>query len=76
MTGISRKLPDTERTRLKQILKKVMPENAGRHRAHRGRGRLRGGAGPRRLPAVRAVGGIEAKSKTASAPALLTASPT
>jgi ribonuclease E len=29
MTGISRKLPDTERTRLKQILKEVMPENAG-----------------------------------------------
>jgi len=29
MTGISRKLPDTERTRLKQILKKVMPEHAG-----------------------------------------------
>src|SRR3569623_688134 len=29
MTGISRKLPDKERTRLKQILKKVMPENAG-----------------------------------------------
>src|SRR5690242_16240472 len=29
MTGISRKLPDTERNRLKQILKKVMPENAG-----------------------------------------------
>ena len=29
MTGISRKLPDTERSRLKQILKKVMPENAG-----------------------------------------------
>ncbi|HEY6495794.1 MAG TPA: ribonuclease E/G, partial [Trebonia sp.] len=29
MTGISRKLPDTERTRLKQILKKVTPENAG-----------------------------------------------
>ncbi len=29
MTGISRKLPDTERTRLKQILKKVMPEGAG-----------------------------------------------
>jgi ribonuclease E len=27
--GISRKLPDTERTRLKQILKQVMPENAG-----------------------------------------------
>lgn len=29
MTGISRKLPDTERTRLKQILKRVMPEDAG-----------------------------------------------
>ncbi|HEY3953029.1 MAG TPA: Rne/Rng family ribonuclease [Streptosporangiaceae bacterium] len=29
MTGISRKLPDTERTRLKQILKQVMPEGAG-----------------------------------------------
>jgi ribonuclease E len=29
MTGISRKLPDKERTRLKQILKRVMPENAG-----------------------------------------------
>jgi ribonuclease E len=29
MTGISRKLPDTERSRLKQILKQVMPEDAG-----------------------------------------------
>src|ERR1700752_4878320 len=29
MTGISRKLPDTERNRLKAILKKVMPDNAG-----------------------------------------------
>ncbi len=29
MTGISRKLPDTERTRLKHILKQVMPEHAG-----------------------------------------------
>jgi len=29
MTGISRKLPDTERSRLKAILKKVVPENAG-----------------------------------------------
>ncbi|WP_461030019.1 Rne/Rng family ribonuclease, partial [Streptomyces sparsus] len=29
MTGISRKLPDTERARLKQILKKVVPEDAG-----------------------------------------------
>ncbi len=29
MTGISRKLPDKERARLKQILKKVMPTGAG-----------------------------------------------
>jgi ribonuclease E len=29
MTGISRKLPDTERTRLKAILKKIVPEGAG-----------------------------------------------
>ncbi|UQX89678.1 Rne/Rng family ribonuclease [Jatrophihabitans telluris] len=29
MTGISRKLPDTERSRLKSILKKVVPEDAG-----------------------------------------------
>ncbi|UED86462.1 ribonuclease E/G [Streptomyces profundus] len=29
MTGISRKLPDTERSRLKQILKKIVPDDAG-----------------------------------------------
>ena len=29
MNGISRKLPDTERTRLKRILKEVLPEDAG-----------------------------------------------
>ncbi len=29
MSGISRKLPDTERTRLKAILKEVLPENVG-----------------------------------------------
>ncbi len=29
MTGISRKLPDTERTRLKRILRSVLPETAG-----------------------------------------------
>ena len=29
MTGISRKLPDTERSRLKSILKRIMPEEAG-----------------------------------------------
>jgi len=29
MTGISRKLPDTERARLKKVLREVVPENAG-----------------------------------------------
>ena len=29
MTGISRKLPDTERARLKKILREIVPENAG-----------------------------------------------
>ncbi|MFD8204622.1 Rne/Rng family ribonuclease, partial [Streptomyces sp. NPDC059701] len=29
MTGISRKLPDTERSRLKTILKRIVPEDAG-----------------------------------------------
>ena len=29
MTGISRKLPDTERARLKKVLRDVVPENAG-----------------------------------------------
>ena len=29
MNGISRKLPDTERARLKRILKEVLPESAG-----------------------------------------------
>jgi len=29
MTGISRKLPDTERSRLKAILRKIVPEDAG-----------------------------------------------
>ncbi|MDO4242653.1 MAG: Rne/Rng family ribonuclease [Actinomyces sp.] len=29
MTGISRKLPDTERARLKKILKRIVPEDAG-----------------------------------------------
>ena len=29
MTGISRKLPDTERQRLKDILKKIVPDDAG-----------------------------------------------
>src|SRR5580700_2366377 len=75
MTGISRKLPDTERTRLKQILKQVMPENAGvivRTAAE--------GASEEEL--ARDVTwlaaqweAIEKKSKTASAPDLLYSEP-
>ena len=34
MTGISRKLPDTERHRLKSILKEVVPEDAGSDHPH------------------------------------------
>src|SRR5690625_6411582 len=29
MTGISRKLPDTERARLKKIMRQIIPEDAG-----------------------------------------------
>ena len=75
MTGISRKLPDTERSRLKQILKKVMPENAGvivRTAAE--------GASEEELPhdVARLAAqweAIERKAKTASAPDLLYSEP-
>ncbi|MBC3842320.1 hypothetical protein GXW82_25420 [Streptacidiphilus sp. 4-A2] len=56
MTGISRKLPDTERARLKNILKKIVPDDAGvivRTAAEV----LPGGADPRRPAASAAVGG-------------------
>ena len=57
MTGISRKLPDTERTRLKTHPQEDRPRGRRRHRAHRRRGRERGRAGARRRPAAGAVGG-------------------
>ena len=56
MTGISRKLPDTERARLKKILKEVVPDTRGRHRAHRRRGCHRGGAARRRRAAHHDLG--------------------
>src|SRR5580704_4895459 len=70
MTGISRKLPDTERTRLKQILKKVMPENAGVivRTAAEGAAEEELGRDVARLAALWEA--IEKKAKTASAPAL------
>ena len=75
MTGISRKLPDTERTRLKQILKKVAPEEGGiivRTAAE--------GATEEELQhdVTRLVAqwqAIERKAKTASAPDLLYGEP-
>ncbi|HYK31349.1 MAG TPA: Rne/Rng family ribonuclease, partial [Streptosporangiaceae bacterium] len=75
MTGISRKLPDTERTRLKQILKKVAPEEGGiivRTAAE--------GASEEELlhDVTRLVAqwqAIERKAKTANAPDLLYGEP-
>ena len=75
MTGISRKLPDTERNRLKQILKKVMPENAGVivRTAAEGAAEEELSRDVTRLAAQWEA--IEKKSKTASAPALLYGEP-
>ncbi|MDQ0373331.1 Rne/Rng family ribonuclease [Cellulomonas humilata] len=75
MTGISRKLPDTERNRLKKILREIVPDSAGvivRTAAE--------GASEDELRAdiARLQGqweAIEKKSKTASAPALLQGEP-
>ncbi|HEY7274593.1 MAG TPA: Rne/Rng family ribonuclease [Trebonia sp.] len=75
MTGISRKLPDTERTRLKQILKKVTPENAGVivRTAAEGAAEAELDRDITRLAAQ--WENIEKKAKTASAPALLYGEP-
>ena len=75
MTGISRKLPDTERNRLKQILKKVMPENAGVivRTAAEGAAEEELSRDVTRLAAQWEA--IEKKAKTASAPALLYGEP-
>ena len=75
MTGISRKLPDTERNRLKQILKKVMPENAGVivRTAAEGAAEEELARDVSRLAAQWEA--IEKKAKTANAPALLYGEP-
>ena len=75
MTGISRKLPDKERARLKQILKKVMPSGAGvivRTAAE--------GASEEELERdisrlAKQWDSIQRKSKSASSPALLNSEP-
>ena len=75
MTGISRKLPDTERTRLKRILKKVMPEDAGVivRTAAEGATEDELDRDVARLAAQ--WENIELKAKTASAPELLYGEP-
>jgi ribonuclease E len=75
MMGISRKLPDKERTRLKQILKQVMPEGAGVivRTAAEGATEEELSRDVARLAAQWAA--IEQKAKTASAPELLYSEP-
>src|SRR5262249_42157945 len=75
LTGISRKLPDKERSRLKQILKKVMPANAG-HIVRPAAAGSTGGEPSRSAsrPAARWEN-IKRQSKTASAPAMLYGEP-
>ncbi|MDQ1537208.1 MAG: ribonuclease, partial [Actinomycetota bacterium] len=75
MMGISRKLPDTERARLKKILREVVPENAGVivRTAAEGASEDELRADVNRLTA--AWEDIQAKAKHASAPALLHGEP-
>jgi ribonuclease E len=75
MMGISRKLPDKERTRLKQILKQVMPAGAGVivRTAAEGASEEELAHDVSRLSAQ--WESIEAKAKSASAPALLYSEP-
>ena len=71
MTGISRKLPDTERSRLKAILKRIVPDDAGVivRTAAEGASEDELSRDVERLSAQWQT--IEEKAKTASAPELL-----
>ena len=75
MTGISRKLPDRERSRLKTILKAVVPEDGGVivRTAAEGASEEELGRDVARLAAQWLD--IEAKSKTASPPTMLYGEP-
>ncbi|WP_151525330.1 Rne/Rng family ribonuclease [Serinicoccus kebangsaanensis] len=75
MTGISRKLPDTERSRLKKILKEVVPSDAGVivRTAAEGASETELRADVERLTSMWER--IESKAKTANAPALLHGEP-
>ena len=65
-SGISRKLPDTERNRLKTLLKEIVPDTAGVIVRTAAEGASRGRAHPRRRAADRALG---ATSRRRSRPA-------
>ena len=56
-SGISRKLSDVERRRLRDVLKNLVPGRRRRDRPDRRRGRRRGRPGPRREAAAGPVGG-------------------
>ncbi|GMA40082.1 Rne/Rng family ribonuclease [Mobilicoccus caccae] len=75
MTGISRKLPDTERARLKKILKQIVPDDAGVivRTAAEGASEAELTADVERLR--RAWEKIQKKAKTGNAPVLLHGEP-
>ncbi|MDT0167091.1 Rne/Rng family ribonuclease, partial [Actinotalea sp. AC32] len=75
MTGISRKLPDTERARLKKLLKEIVPDDAGVivRTAAEGASDEELRRDVQRLQEQWAA--IEKRSRTASAPALLQGEP-
>jgi ribonuclease E len=75
MTGISRKLPDTERTRLKNILRQIVPEDAGVivRTAAEGASEDELRRDVERL--AEQWEKVQAKAKSASAPALLLGEP-
>jgi ribonuclease E len=75
MTGISRKLPDTERNRLKQILKKVMPEGAGVIVRTAAEGATEDELAQDVARLAAQWENIESKAKTASPPELLYSEP-
>ncbi|HET8601674.1 MAG TPA: Rne/Rng family ribonuclease [Segeticoccus sp.] len=75
MTGISRKLPDTERARLKKILREIVPDDAGVivRTAAEGASEDELRADVERL--TRTWEAIQKKAKTANAPTLLHGEP-
>jgi len=77
VTGISRKLPDTERSRLKKILKEVVPQEAGVivRTAAEGASETDLRADVERLQSVWEKIQADSTSKSASAPSLLHGEP-